>query len=439
MQEHPLFQTGVAPGVQIDSSFGHVLEVENILGSRGLSLGGLRPVRSREKNSQKQDGNECEPAQTVAHLSTTIFVAVVAGGAATPDVGIIALVRVIDSRPSVATAIGACRNGIGPSRTGGIYVASEAHAACTAVIDAPPGVRKRRPQESGCVVAGRAGRCGIDDSRHGRVDGHVIWHCPAKRCGALPLSGMAIDTIDRRPSRTDVAGGAGCWHRGNMHSRQGETGGAMVKDRAQPGTRCMAQFASLGITGSNVIRYPGERCGTLPGSNVASVTGCRCERVIVVYVAGDARRRRRGNVHSGEGETGGAVVKDRPQPRGSAVARLASLRITASNVIRYAGERGGALPGRDVAPVAGGGFEQIVVAHMAGNAGCRHRRNVHPSQSKGGNAVIERHSVPAQRRVAIVTVLWQESRSGCTVHWVVGLIPILQMTARVSTSAWGSL
>ena len=109
-------------------------------------------------------------------------------------------------------------------------------------------------------------------------------------------------------------------------------------------------------------------------------------------------------MHSSQDETGRAVVKERPQPRGSGVARLASLRITASNVIRYAGERRGALPGGDVAPVAGGGFEQVVVGHVAGNTGRRQRRNVHPRQGKSGNAMIERGCVPAQRGVAIGTV-----------------------------------
>jgi hypothetical protein len=91
-----------------------------------------------------------------------------------------------------------------------------------------------------------------------------------------------------------------------------------------------------------------------------------------------------------------------------------------------------------VAAVAGGRFEQVIVAHVAGNAG-RRRGHVRSRQGKGGNAVIERHRVPAQRAVAIGTVPGQESRSGCTVHWVAGLTPFCQMAARVSTSAWGDL
>jgi hypothetical protein len=182
-------------------------------------------------------------------------VAGVAVDATAPDVGRITLVIVVYPGPGVASAIGARRNGIGSGRARGIHMASKADASCTAVIDTPPGVRKRRPQPTARRVAGGAGGCGIDDSRHGRVDGHVIWHRPAQIGGALPVSGVATITIDRRSSGTDVAGSAGRGHRGNMHSRQGEPGGAVVKRRPQPGDRRMACRACDWIAGSDMVRH----------------------------------------------------------------------------------------------------------------------------------------------------------------------------------------
>lgn len=61
------------------------------------------------------------------------------------------------------------------------------------------------------------------------------------------------------------------------------------------------------------------------------------------------------------------------------MARLARLWITGSDVIRdRPAECRSALPGRDVAAVAGGGSERVVVADVAGNAGRRRRGNMHP-------------------------------------------------------------
>jgi hypothetical protein len=182
-------------------------------------------------------------------------VAGVAGDPTAPDVGRITLVIVVYPGPGVASAIRAHKNHIGPGRARGTYVANGADAARITVIDTPPRVRKRRPQPSGRVVAGRACGCGSDDSRHGRVGGHMIRYHPTQGCGALPLSGVATVTIGRRPSRTDVAGSAGRGHRGNVHSGQRKTGGAMVKRRAQPGGRRMACRARGWIPGSDMVRH----------------------------------------------------------------------------------------------------------------------------------------------------------------------------------------
>jgi hypothetical protein len=176
MQEHALLQSGVAPGIQINSFFGHVLEVENILGlgSRDLRLGRPRRMGSREHNSQQHRGNQCEPAQPVAHLSTTVFVAVVADHTVVHIPGDVWMIEISSDIASMAT--GALEDHVVRGSAQGVHVAIGTDAACIAVLDTPPRVSKRRPQETCRVMAGCAGSCGIDDSRDGRVGGHVVWH-----------------------------------------------------------------------------------------------------------------------------------------------------------------------------------------------------------------------------------------------------------------------
>ncbi len=125
---------------------------------------------------------------------------------------------------------------------------------------------------------------------------------------------MAIVTIGRRHSGRDVARSAGRRHRGNVHSSEGETGGGVVKYRAQPGARRMARLASLGIAGSDVIRDPGEIRGALPGRDVATVAGGGTQRVVVVYMA-RAAKCRRGHVRSRQGKPGDAVIERRVPAR----------------------------------------------------------------------------------------------------------------------------
>src|ERR1700687_6155236 len=88
------------------------------------------------------------------------------------------------------------------------------------------------------------------------------------------------------------------------------------------------------------------------------------------------------------------------------MAGLAGLRERSRNMIRHrASERRGALPGSYVATVAGCRTEQVVVAHMTGNAGCRGRGNVHPRQGKPRCRVIENRSRPGRRRMATLAGL----------------------------------
>jgi hypothetical protein len=178
----------------------------------------------------------------------------IAGDATAPDVGRNTLVIVVYPGPLVASAIRAHKNHIGPGRARGTHVANGADPSRITVIDTPPRVRKRRPQPSGRVVAGRACDCGIDDSRHGRVGGHVIRYHPTQGCGALPLSGVATVTIGRRPSRTGVAKVASQRWR-HVRPSQRETSGVVVKGRGQPGARCMARRAGGWIAGGDMVRH----------------------------------------------------------------------------------------------------------------------------------------------------------------------------------------
>jgi len=191
----------------------------------------------------------------------------------------------------------------------------------------------------------------------------------------------------------------------------------------------MARLARLWITASDVIRdRPAEFCGALPVRSVASVAGGGIERVVVAYVTGNAGRRHWGDVHPRQGKPRRAVIERGTRPVGRGVANGAVLREPCRNMIRNAApELCSALPVRYVAPVAGGGIERVVVAHMAGGAGRRHRGNVHSGQGEPRNAVIERRSVPAPRCMARGTVRRGKSRSGSTVHRIARLLPCGQM------------
>ena len=141
-------------------------------------------------------------------------------------------------------------------------------------------------------------------------------------------------------------------------------------------------------------------------------------------MAGNAGRRRRGNVHSRQGKPRRRVIKYRSCPGRCRMAGLAGLRERSRNMIRHrASERRGALPGSYVATVAGCRTEQIVVAYMAGKAGRRGRGNVHPRQGKPGRAVVERRCGPTHRRMAHRTVRCGKLRARRFVHGVIRAVP----------------
>jgi len=64
----------------------------------------------------------------------------------------------------------------------------------------------------------------------------------------------------------------------------------------------------------------------------------------------------------------------------------------------------GALPRGQMAAVAGRRIQRVVVAHMAGRAGSRRRRNVHSCKRKSSCAVVKRCSGKSHCRVAIGAV-----------------------------------
>jgi hypothetical protein len=260
---------------------------------------------------------------------------------------------------------------------------------------------------------------GGDDSGDGRVNGHVIRYRTAHVCGALPISDVATVTISRRPSCTDVAGNAERG-RGNVQSGQGETSRVVIKDRAQPGARCMARLASLGVTGSDVIRDPGEVRGALPGRDVAPVAGWRTERVVVVYMA-RAAKYLRGRVRSRQGKPSRGVVERGTCPVQRGVTNGAVLREPCRDVIRnVAPQRRRALPVQNVAPVAGCGFERVIVAHVAGSAG---HVGMPIGQRKPGRAVIETCRRPTYCVMAYRTIRRRKLRSRRRVHRIIRLLP----------------
>ena len=250
----------------------------------------------------------------------------------------------------------------------------------------------------------------------------MIRHHPAQIGGALPGNRVATVTIERWRSCSKVAKGAG--HRG-VRAGQRKPGRVVVKYRAQPRSGGMARLATLWITGSDVIRdRPADCRSALPGKDVAGVASCGSERVVVADVAGNAGRRHRGNVQPRQGKPRAAVVERGSRPVQRRVANRAVLRESRGNVIgNVVPNRGRALPFNDVAPVAGCGLEQIVVVQMAGGAGRRRRRNVHPRQGKPRRAVIEGCCGPTHRRMADRTIRRGELRTRRRVHRIIRLVP----------------
>ena len=178
----------------------------------------------------------------------------------------------------------------------GIGMAGSTHAVGVAMIHVEPGVIEHCAQPRGRRVAGRAGRW--------EQCGNMIWNtCQRRR--ALPLSGVATVAIDRRHRRAGVAKVAG--HR-DMRAGQWETGKAMVKNRAQPGSSCVARRACGWVPGSDVIRHrPAQCCRALPLSGMATVA-IRWQGAGIITVC-VARRAGYGDMRTRQWKSRRAVVE----------------------------------------------------------------------------------------------------------------------------------
>jgi hypothetical protein len=153
-----------------------------------------------------------------------------------------------------------------------------------------------------------------------------------------------------------------------------------------------------GIRGEVIRDSPAERRCALPLGGVATVA-IRWRH----SGAGVAKGASRCDVRTGQRKAGGAVVKDRAQPRGRGVARVACLWIAKGHVVwNRPADGGGALIKGIVAAVASRGQRSGKVIGMALRAGnsCQMR----PGQREGCGAVIESGSRPIRRRVANRTV-----------------------------------
>jgi len=195
-----------------------------------------------------------------------------------------------------------------------------------------------------------------------RISGcNVIRHRPAQRPGALPLRGVAAVAIGGRRRRCCMAQIAG--HRG-MGSGQGKTGGVVIKCCAQPGSCGVARGARRRVAGGNVIRNrsPQGR-GALPLCRMTAVAGSCHRCVIVVHVAQGAGD---GGVRASEREGCRVVIETRRAPIRRGMADGAVRRKSGGDVVRHRSPQGrGALPGGDVASIASGRAERVVVADVA--------------------------------------------------------------------------
>jgi hypothetical protein len=98
------------------------------------------------------------------------------------------------------------------------------------------------------------------------------------------------------------------------------------------------------------------------------------------------------------------------------------------NVIRYrAPERRGALPGSDVAIVAGCCTERVAVAYVAGNARRGRWGHVQSRQGKPRRAVIERRRGPTRCCMARAAIRNRKGRCSRGMRGIRGLLPGCQM------------
>lgn len=288
-------------------------------------------------------------------------------------------------------------------------------ASGSLVRDSPIGVIKRRARPIRRCVAGRTG------AGSGETGPRMIGNRSAKSCGALPVSGVTTVTIRRRHGGTRMAQVAG--HR-RVRPSQSKTRRAVVEGRSQPTGSGVARRAGRWVTQRNVIGHRAAKSSrALKIGGVATVTiGRQRSGVVAIHVAQCARY---GRVRARQRESCGAVIECRAGPIGRRVADRAIGREARGDVIgNGAAKRRGAVPVRQMASVARGRIERIVVGHMAGNAGRRRRRDVHPRQSETSCPVIPRCRRETHRRVTGGTICRGEGGSNGGVRRCICLLPV---------------
>ena len=259
-------------------------------------------------------------------------------------------------------------------------------------------------------------RCSKTNRRvtSGAVGNGECWPgCGVRRSGrSLPAAAIVgaqmatgISAISRRNRQcivvVDVAQGASY---AGVCIGQRESGGVVIEDSRGPGGDRVAGRtggSSGWETSRDVIRNvaANRRCA-LENSRVASVTIGGIERVVVVHVAGRARRWRRRHVCPGQGKSCHVVVERRGIPSHGGVARRA---VGGGKCSPGSGVHGiiCPLPGRQMASgisaIGRRNRQSIVVVDVA--QGALHTR-MSVGQRESSRVVVEHSSRPGSNRVA---------------------------------------
>ncbi len=231
--------------------------------------------------------------------------------------------------PAPVTGLGAREDRI----VRGIGVAGSTHRVGVAMSFGEPGMVKHRAGPGRCRVAGGT-RCGEPGCR-------VNWI----RCAVViyRVAAVAIGW-QRRVVVVHVAQRAG---HGGVKTGQRESRSSVIERRASPVCRRVAEFARLREPGGCVSWI---RCA-IEVSQMAGDAGSYGDAVVVVDVATGAGN---GSVKTSQREARRCVIKYRSRPGCGRVANGTVCRERSRNMVWHrASERCGALPGSEMASVAG--------------------------------------------------------------------------------------
>ena len=139
-------------------------------------------------------------------------------------------------------------------------------------------------------------------------------------------------------------------------------------------------------------------CAVPIGGVAAIAIGRQRAAIIAVHVAQGAGN---GGVRAGQRKRCCAVIECGTGPIRRGVADRTVRWKRCGNVIRdRTAECGGRVPVCQMAAVAGGRTQRVIVCNVTGDAWRRRGRNVHARQCKSGRTVVERGRGPAHRRMA---------------------------------------